>query len=290
MRTKATESAPPYVIRPVTRVVALERLLMSCVLVAITGCGGGDSGPAEERTAPGDDRTAATAALESGADLLQAKVPVDEIALYLVGFHPDKARPDVQMESHHYCNQVNEDFAQCVLYDGNTEGARLHGVEYIISERLYAGLPEDEKPYWHPHNYEILSGQLRMPGLPDAAEGEALVRKVNSYGKTWHFWQTGVFGKDPDPLPLGPPHLAWSFNRDGEALPGLVEARDERMDLDTNEARRDRADWASAARPQAGVNALAGRFPNAKGAPAGVEDNGATGVESVPVVSMRPPQ
>jgi hypothetical protein len=53
------------------------------------------------------------------------------------------------MESHHYCDQVNEDFAQCALYDGNTAEARLHG-EYIISEKLYATLPADERPYWHP--------------------------------------------------------------------------------------------------------------------------------------------
>jgi hypothetical protein len=52
--------------------------------------------------------------------------------MYLVGFHPSKSDPGMQMESHHYCDQVNEDLAQCVLYDGNTEQARLHGVEYII--------------------------------------------------------------------------------------------------------------------------------------------------------------
>lgn len=40
------------------------------------------------------------------------------------------------------------------------------GLEYIISEKLYNTLPTDEKAYWHPLNYEILSGQLRRPGLP----------------------------------------------------------------------------------------------------------------------------
>jgi hypothetical protein len=30
-------------------------------------------------------------------------------------------------------------------------------------------LPAAEKAYWHLHNLEILSGQLRMPGLPDVA-------------------------------------------------------------------------------------------------------------------------
>jgi hypothetical protein len=220
---------------------------------------------------------------------MQAKAPVEQIALYLVGFHPSKADPQMQIESHHYCDQVNEDFAQCVLYDGNTEDARLHGVEYIISEKLYGTLPAEEKSYWHPHNFEILSGQLRMPGLPDGAEGEALKRKINSYGKTWHFWNAGVFGKEGEALPLGPPHLAWSFNRDGEAKPGLVESRDRRMDLNTADARRDRADWASLAKPQAGVDAIAGSFPSASGAPAGVRDNGDKQARGIPVLSIKQP-
>src|SRR5690606_20797706 len=108
--------------------------------------------------------------------------------------------------------QVDEDFAQCVLYDGDTEDARLHGIEYIVSARLYETLPPEEKAYWHPHNYEILSGTLVLPGLPEPVEREALESKVNSYGKTWHVWMTGVHGRTPDPLPYGPPRLAWSFN------------------------------------------------------------------------------
>ena len=244
------------------------------VLLAVIGisCGGGNSGPTDGQTGPGAQRTAKTAALESGANIMQAKVPVEQISMYLVGFHPSKDDPQMQMESHHYCDQVNEDLAQCALYDGNTPAARLHGVEYIISESLFETLPEEERAFWHPHNYEILSGTLRMPGLPDAAEGEALKTKMNSYGKTWHFWKTGVFGEQADALPLGPPHLAWSFNRDGEAKPGMVEARDARQNLNSTQARAARADWTSLARPQVGVNTLGGAFPNAKGAPAGVAE------------------
>jgi hypothetical protein len=123
-----------------------------------------------------------------------------------------------------------------VLYDGNTADAPIHDLEYIISERRYNTLAADAKAYWHPHNYEILSGQLRMPGLPDAAENEALKGKMNSYGKTWHVWMTGMYGQSPDDLPIGPAHLAWSFNHDGEDAPGMVDARDKRMGLNTAEA------------------------------------------------------
>jgi hypothetical protein len=264
--------------------------VLLCALLTVTaGCGGGNTAPQGGEPAPGDDRTAKTAALESGANMMQSKAPIEQISMYLNGFHAAKDDPEMQMESHHYCDQVNEDFAQCALYDGNTADARLHGVEYIVSEKLYNTLPAGEKPYWHPHNFEILSGQLRMPGLPDAAEKEALKTKINSYGKTWHFWKTGVHGQQADPLPLGGPHLAWSFNRDGEEKPGMVDARDKRMDLNTAEARKDRADFTSLARPQGGVDAMKRFFPNAAAPPAGVQDNGDETAHTMPaMLTMKP--
>jgi hypothetical protein len=248
----------------------------------LTACGGRNTDPQQGQTAPGDDRTPTTATLETGANVMQSKAPVEKISMYLNGFHAARNEPDLQMESHHYCDQVNEDFAQCVLYDGNTPDARLHGVEYIVSEKLYETLPPAEKAYWHPHNYEILSGQLRMPGLPDVAEKAALARKINSYGKTWHFWKTGVYGQQPDALPVGGPHLAWSFNRDGEEKPGMIDARDKRMNLNTAEARESRADLRTSARPQGGVDAMRAQFPNASPPPAGVQDNGDKNAHRLP--------
>ena len=252
-------------------------------------CGGGDSPPQGGETAPGADRTARTGALETGANLLQAKAPVEAIAMYLNGFHVSKDDPTMQMEAHHYCNQANEDLAQCVLFDGNTAEARMMGIEYIISEKLYDTLPADEKAYWHPHNYEILSGQLRMPGLPDVAEKEALKDKMNSYGKTWHTWMTGMHDHEPDPLPLGPPLLQWSFNRDGEANPAMSAARDRRMDLDSMKARQERQDFVALARPQGGVAAMGASFANATPVE-GVRDNGDAATRPVPTFGMKDAQ
>jgi hypothetical protein len=215
---------------------------IASILVALAACGGGNTPPQGGATAPGTDRTVKTAALESGANLMQAKAPVEKIAMYLSGFHVAKDDPAMQMEAHHYCNQANEEFAQCVLFDGNTADARMTGIEYIISEKLYGTLPSAERGYWHPHNYEILSGQLRLPGLPDAAEKEALKTKINSYGKTWHTWMSGVPDRNPEPLPFGEARLQWSFTRDGQANPAMIEARDRRMHLDSNKARQDRKD------------------------------------------------
>ena len=107
--------------------------------------------------------------LEAGAALLQDTTPLKDFDIYVVGLHCAKGEPEMQMEAHHFCRQVNQDLLQCVLF-GNTKDANLIGIEYIVSERLFDGLPDEEKPYWHPHNYEILSGQLSAPGLPEPAE------------------------------------------------------------------------------------------------------------------------
>jgi hypothetical protein len=225
---------------------------------------------------PGADETTKTEVLEAGAALLQTDSPLDPMNVYLVGFHPMKADPMHQMEAHHFCSQVNEDFAQCALFDGNTRNANLTGIEYIISERLFESLPAEEKQYWHPHNYEILSGQLVAANLPGMAENELMEGKMNSYGKTWHVWSTGTAEGTGDRLPLGEPMLGWSFNRDGEAKPGLVERRDERMGIDTEETRRERQDLVKLAHPQCGVDALKGAFPGAEETPPpGVRESGA---------------
>jgi len=68
----------------------------------ITACGGGNTPPRGGETAAGNDRTAKTAALETGANLMQAKAPVEKIAMYLNGFHAAKDDPKMQLEAHHY--------------------------------------------------------------------------------------------------------------------------------------------------------------------------------------------
>jgi len=260
---------------------------MAVALTAMA-CRGGETPPQGGATAPGAERTPKTGALETGVAIIQDKAPVEKISMYLDGFHVAKHDPAMQMAARHYCNQVNEDFAQCVLFDANTEDARMNGIEYIISEKLYGTLPADEKAYWHPHNYEIFSGTLRMPGLPDAAEQEALKTKVNSYGKTWHTWMAGMHGQQADPLPFGPAILQWSFNRDGEADPAMIAARDQALGLNTSEARERRQEFVGLARPQGGVDAMAGHFPQAKQPPPGVSDNGDTSTQAVPTISMQP--
>jgi hypothetical protein len=209
----------------------------------------------------GEGRSTWRKALEAGAQLLQDMTPLKAFDIYVAGLHCAKDDPEMQMEAHHFCNQVNQDLIQCAIFDGNTRDANLIGIEYIISERLFGTLPEDERAYWHPHNYEILSGQLVAPGLPEIAERAFLEQLMNSYGKTWHTWHTGRHDGEPGhTLPMGDPHLMWSFNRDGEADERLKADLQAALHIDEAERRAKRRPLVERAHPQHGVDALAGRF------------------------------
>ncbi|WP_207308995.1 OBAP family protein [Marinobacter salicampi] len=221
---------------------------------------------------PGDEKNLVTESLEAGSAVLQADAPADALNIHLVGIHPMKDDPNHQMDTHHFCRQVNADFAQCALFSGSDKDAHLTGVEYIISEKLFDELPEEERQFWHPHNYEILSGTLVAPNLPDAAELELMEGKINSYGKTWHTWNSGLSTRPQDDLPLGEPKLAWSLNRDGEADPELLEQRQKMLEMELEEIRRKRAGLRDQANPQAGVNALKGQFGRDTQALEGVEN------------------
>lgn len=214
-------------------------------------------------TPAGDDKGPGLSLLQQGANVLQTAAPLKHFDVYVCGFHPARDVPSMQMEAHHYCQVVNDDFIQAALFDGNTAHANLIGIEYIVSEQLFHSLPEDEKDYWHPHNYEVLSGSLVAPGLPAVAEKALMKRLMNSYGKTWHTWHTGrhdIGGGHS--LPLGDPMLMWSFNRDGECDAELEADRERAMGLDTPKTRAQRRSLADTAHPQRGVDLLAAHFPD----------------------------
>jgi hypothetical protein len=191
-----------------------------------------------------------------------------------------KYDPDHVMEAHHYCARVDSELTQCALYDGSDRRARLVGVEYVISERAFRGLPEAEQKYWHPHNYEVLTGLLVAPGLKPKADKQLARELLNTYGKTWQTWDTGAVGARSDRLPMGDPALAWSFNADNEVPPALVDARNRRLDVDGQALRKERMALVPDARPQEGVNALASHFPMRRPVP-GVWEAG-------PMLRIRP--
>lgn len=219
--------------------------------------------------AAGEKKDAWLATLQLGARVLQTKAPLHGFDVYVVGFHPARDDPQMQMEAHHYCKVVNDDFLQCALFDGNTADANLIGIEYIVSERLFQTLDPQERTYWHPHDFEVLSGQLVAPGIPEAAEKALMSRLLNSYGKTWHLWHTSPDGGTA--LPLGDPMLMWSFNRDGECDEAMKQDRNEAMGIDVEAKRAHRQSLLADAHPQEGVDLLRDAFPGSTPIP-GVVD------------------
>jgi len=215
----------------------MKTLLPAALAVALTlsACERQSSSKVD---APGASESAKTEALEAGADLLQKKAPLGALNAYLDGFHFANGDMSSQMEAHHFCGHLNEDVIQCVLFDGNTEAAKLVGVEYIISAALFASLPTDEKHLWHSHVHEVKSGQLVAPGIPSAAEHELMEQIAGTYGKTWHTWHTG----EGDALPMGIPTLMMGFTRDGQLDPGLAAGRDRRLKISSDERRAQRGD------------------------------------------------
>lgn len=183
-------------------------------------------------------KSAKTKVLEAGAEALQSEAPLDSIHAHVCGFHFYSGEMGRQVIAHHYCSHLGEDMMQCVIYDSDKKDAKLIGIEYIISAKLFATLPEDEKKLWHSHVHEVKSGQLIAPRLPEAAEKELMEELVGTYGKTWHTWQVDR----GDQLPLGIPQLMMGFTADGQANPSMVSARDQGYGISSEERKGKRAD------------------------------------------------
>lgn len=176
-------------------------------------------------------------ALDVAASVMQHKYPLDAMSTFLNGFHMYADDMGRQVEATHFCIHLQPDLHQCVIFDRNAPDARLIGIEYIISEERFRGLPEDEKRLWHSHHYEVKSGQLMAPGIPELAERAYLKDLVTTYGKTFHNWQY-----DKHDFPYGIPQLMMAFTEDGQADEAMIADRDRRVGVSTADRRRSRAD------------------------------------------------
>ncbi|KAJ5782404.1 Peptidase S26A signal peptidase I [Penicillium paradoxum] len=202
----------------------------------------GKSSCSDPSATPGDPRTTKSRVLETGASMVQDFTPVKQICAHLNAFHVYANDPTRCIEANHYCTHLTEDVRQCLIYDSPKATARLIGVEYMVSPRVFKTLSSEERKLWHTHEYEIKSGMLIMPapvGMPNAAWEVAETAEMHDlapvYGKIYHFWQVDR----GDPVPLGQPQLMGSFLSDERvklAHPGgldaLLKDRDERFGVD----------------------------------------------------------
>jgi len=140
------------------------------------------------------------------------------------------------VEANHYCAHLTDDVRQCILYDGPGPNARLIGIEYMITPKLYEGLDADERKLWHSHVFEVKSGMLIMPqpsplvpqALWEKAENKEMEQTITLYGKIYHLWQVDR----GDKLPVGPPQLMTSFTDWGQLDQKVIDERDKRMGSD----------------------------------------------------------
>ncbi|MCE7063325.1 OBAP family protein [Dyadobacter sp. CY343] len=214
----------------------MKHYILFGLLIVAAGCGGNNSG--SQVKSPGDSIPAKDALLDKGADLMQDKTPFKNFNTYLDGFHFYNGNINAQMEAHHYVNQLNADLYQAIIFDGNGKDAKLMGVEYIITERLFKTLPEEEKKLWHSHHHEVKSGSLVAPGIPLAAEHELMEKLVSTYGKTIHTWHTD----QERTLPVGSPMVMMGFTKEGQLKKELLDDRDKRFDISTEKIKKSRAD------------------------------------------------
>jgi hypothetical protein len=121
----------------------------------------------------------------------------------------------------------------------------------MVTPKLYATLPPDERRLWHSHVFEVKSGMLVMPQPPassalttpslplpqaawEAAETKEMEQVVHLYGKVYHLWQVDR----GDKLPLGEPQLMTSYTEEGQFEFGeVVGGRDERFGEDSGRKR-----------------------------------------------------
>ncbi|KAL8915205.1 MAG: hypothetical protein Q9171_000324 [Xanthocarpia ochracea] len=195
--------------------------------------------------------------LETGASLAQnlfdadfreqSFAPVKAICAHLNAFHVYDSDRNRCVEANHYCSHISEGVRQCLIYDTPNLGARLIGVEYMISGKLYDTLDSEERKLWHSHVFEVKSGMLIMPGPEgllapgwEMAERKEMEEVVGLYGKTFHFWQVDR----GDKLPLGMPQLMASFTSDEQVPKGLLAERDERYRVSSEAKREKRRDIA----------------------------------------------
>jgi hypothetical protein len=162
--------------------------------------------------------------------------PLGQFHAYLCAFHLAKKDSKIVIEAHHYCAPIADGVHQCVIFDSAGKNARILGVEYIISDKLYRALPDAEKKYYHPHTYEVTAGLLIAPGMTENAEQDLMGGLLTTWGKTWHTW--------PDPstaLPMGEPLLMWAATKDGHISDETLADRDRKFKVDTKVLRKRRS-------------------------------------------------
>eukprot|EP00897_Mesotaenium_endlicherianum_P004813 jgi/Mesen1/435/ME001000S10636 len=202
---------------------------------------------------PGESTKTTTSLLETGAKALQSLKPINNFSQHVCTWAIYSQDMKRKIETHHHASRLNEDVLQCAVFDSDQSDARLIGVEYIVSDRLFATLPEDEKKLWHSHFYETNTGLWVTPGVPETVQQQELDKTAKTYGKFWLTWQADR----GDKLPMGPPALMMSPQEppEGQIPAGMIHERDLKYGISTSDKKNERASAITG--PQGGLDPLA---------------------------------
>ncbi|CAN8245997.1 unnamed protein product [Cochlearia groenlandica] len=176
--------------------------------------------------------------IDKGSSMIQSLKPIKQMSLHLCSFACYGHDPSRQIQVHLYAHRVNEDFLQCAVYDRDSSKTHLIGIEYIVSERLFENFSAEEQKLWHSHDYEVQTGLLVTPRVPEVVAKPELQNIAKTYGKFWCTWQTDR----GDKLPLGAPSLMMSPQNVnmGKIQPGLLKKRDDEYGISTNSLKESR--------------------------------------------------
>ncbi|KMT03867.1 hypothetical protein BVRB_8g188380 [Beta vulgaris subsp. vulgaris] len=192
----------------------------------------------KDGTTPGKALTVGQQVLDKGAKLMQSLKPINQISQHVNTFALYSHDMSRQIETHHFVSRINQDFCQCAVYDSDLPSARLIGIEYIISDKIFESLPPDEQKLWHSHIYAIKTGLWINPKVPGMIQNPELQTLAKTYGKFWCTWQVDR----GDKLPLGVPSLMMSPQSESTVSTELVKKRDERYQITTQNLISSRAD------------------------------------------------
>ena len=71
---------------------------------------------------PGGPLSTRSHVLDTGADVMQVKRPIDAMSAFVNGFHFYADDMGRQVEANHFCTHLSEDFHQCVIYNSDRSG------------------------------------------------------------------------------------------------------------------------------------------------------------------------
>jgi len=190
-----------------------------------------------EGDTPGDRERTKTKVGEGISSLFQSHAPMNSFKTHLCSIFLKPGDWNKQIPVHEYMSHINEDVMQSVIMDSDRKDARMIGVEYVITEKLFQQLPEEEKKLWHSKAYAAKSGLIVAPQLPWTAEHKLMEDLTPTYGKSFMFWD-----KHSDKLPMGVPSIIIEPNRDGMVKTDLIRWRDDVLGINTEKERKNRED------------------------------------------------